>query len=172
MPANVSSSSLLGKSPLSRFLHSTNYYRPGEVLPDFPAPTHGVGRHLKPFTTIRDVLARVPNFIEPRMRQHTLKPHGTRYNPSQPLARAITTDGGESNTHPDGWRSFNLRELAMLQAFPAQHQFEGTMTSIRRQIGNAVPSCFAKTLFEEIIRSLRESDRRYPPRKPEVIELD
>ena len=94
------------------------------------------------------------------------------YDDNQPLQKCITTDGGQSNTHPSGKRTFNLQELACLAGFSTSHRFSGCMTSIRKQIGNAVPACFAKTLFKEIIGCLEETDRMDAEWKPEVIALD
>ncbi|KAI6897537.1 hypothetical protein KC318_g8957 [Hortaea werneckii] len=146
---------------------------PGEVLPAFPPPTHGPpGSGLKPYTTVQDVLAKVPRHNPPHMVAHTTKPHGVPYDPRQPLKSAITCDGGKSDMHPSGTRSFNMRELSMLQSFPATHDFSGTMTSIRKQCGNAVPSCFAKLMFEEITQSLNKRDREVANWRPEVIALD
>lgn len=146
---------------------------PGEVLPPFPAPTHGPpGSGLKPFITVEDIMAKVPRCNPPHMVAHTPKPHGFPYDPRQPLKSAITCDGGKSDVHPSGTRSFNMRELSMLQSFPPTHDFSGTMTSIRKQCGNAVPSCFAKLMFEEITKSLSERDREVANWKPEVIALD
>ncbi|KAI7511968.1 hypothetical protein KC347_g2903 [Hortaea werneckii] len=146
---------------------------PGEVLPPFPCPTHAPpGSGLKPFTTVEDVLAKVPWRIPPHMLAHTPKPHGFPYDPREPLKSAITCDGGKSDVHPNGTRSFNMRELSMLQSFPATHDFAGTMTSIRKQCGNAVPSCFAKLMFEEITENLSKRDKEVANWKPEVIALD
>ncbi|KAI7086574.1 hypothetical protein KC356_g4901 [Hortaea werneckii] len=146
---------------------------PGEVLPPFPRPTHGPpGSGLKRFTTVEDVLAKVPRRIPPHMLAHTPKPHGFPYDPREPLKLAITCDGGKSDVHPNGTRTFNMRELSMLQSFPATHDFAGTMTSIRKQCGNAVPSCFAKLMFEEITENLSKRDKEVANWKPEVIALD
>ncbi|KAI6812246.1 hypothetical protein KC340_g7637 [Hortaea werneckii] len=146
---------------------------PGEVLPAFPLPTHGpLGSGLKPYTTVQDSLAKVPRHNPPHMLKHTVKPHGVPYDPRQPLKSAITCDGGKSDVHPNGTRTFNMRELSTLQSFPVTHDFFGTMTSIRRQIGNAVPSCFAKLMFDEITKTLRKRDREVANWKPEVVTLD
>ena len=152
---------------------TNNVCRPGEILPSFPKATHGIGYNLKPFTTIHDVLSNVPRNIPAHMQQYSPKPHGQAYNPNQPLAQAITTGGGLSDTHPNGDRTFNMQELAQLGGFPPTHKFGNTnKTSIRKQIGNAVPSCFAEVLFKEITASLRKSDRRAAAYQPEVVELD
>ena len=146
---------------------------PGEVLPAIPPPTHGPpGSGLKPYTIVQDILAKAPTHNPPYMDAHTIKPHGIPYDPRQPLKSAITCDGGKSDVHPSGTRSFNMRELSMLQSFPPTHDFSGTMTSIRRQCGNAVPSCFAKLMFEEITESLSKRDREVANWRPEVIALD
>ena len=80
------------------------------------------------------------------------------YDGDQPLRQCITTNGGMSNKHPNGGRSFNLQELACLAGFPPSHRFFGNVTSIKKQIGNAVPACFAKALYQEIVKTLKESD--------------
>lgn len=46
--------------------------------------------------------------------------------------------------------------MAVLQTFPIDYHFAGVYT--RKQIGNAVPPLFAKKIYEELIRSLRETD--------------
>jgi DNA (cytosine-5)-methyltransferase 1 len=144
---------------------------PGEELPPFPAPTHGFGRGLQRPTTIKDALSRMPRYVPPPMNQFNVLYDKAPYDPNQPLKRAITCDGGESNVHPSGRRTFNGQELALLQGFLNTHQFAGTAGSIKKQIGNAVPSCFAKTLFEGIISSLRKSDRKARNYKPELVDL-
>ena len=94
------------------------------------------------------------------------------YNDNQPLRQCITGSGGEGNLHPSGKRSFNLQELACLAGFPATYRFFGNMTSIKKQIGNAVPACFAKVLFEEIVATLKKSDQEDAEWKPEIIDID
>lgn len=151
-------------------------YSPGEMLPPFPAPTHGDGPGLKPCATIRRVLNKIDlDYIEPHMKQYTPK-NGAPYNENQPLRSCITTDGG-TNLHPNGRRSFTLQELAALQGFPARpprvHRFHNSnKTSIRRQIGNAVPACLAEKIFGEVIETLVKSDTAEAEWKPELISLD
>ena len=91
------------------------------------------------------------------MQRYTVKA-GVPYNADQPLRNCITTDGGKGNTHPSGNRSFTLQELACLAGFPPSHQFFGTETSIKKQIGNAVAPPLGKALYKEIVKSLRKSD--------------
>ncbi|KAK3708012.1 hypothetical protein LTR37_011705 [Vermiconidia calcicola] len=145
---------------------------PGETLPPFPKPTHGTGRGMKPLVTIRDIRNKLRNFeIEPHMRS-SIPRDGKAYNDRGPLKQCITTSGGESNLHPKGKRTFNLQELACLAGFPPTHRFFGSEGSIKRQIGNAVPACVAKAIFEQIIKTMRQTDKEIAAWKPECIELD
>ena len=48
--------------------------------------------------------------------------------------------------HPTEDRGLNTVELARLQGFPAEWKFVGNMTSVSRQIGNAVPPPLAEAL--------------------------
>lgn len=141
---------------------------PGELLPSFPAETHGPG--LRPLTTIRDRLARLLGFIEPHMR-HSNPTASAPYNANTVLKNAILCDGGP-NAHPDGGRTFAIQELALLQDFPPEHKFaEAGIGSLKKQIGNAVPSCVAKAIFGKVIESLRASDEVAAKYKPEVVSL-
>jgi DNA (cytosine-5)-methyltransferase 1 len=74
---------------------------------------------------------------------------------SKILPRAMTTSGGQ-NYHPSGKRDFTLREYACLQGFPLEHVFRGNY--VKKQIGNAVPPCVAKVLFESIKKDLDLAD--------------
>lgn len=137
---------------------------PGEQLPTFPEPTNGVGPGKKPYMTIRKVLQRVETYKNhngrnvPNVMQSSEAKHEPSYNADAPLKLCITCDGGK-NVHPSGHRTFTPLELAALQAFRLDHKFAGSKSQIIKQIGNAVPSCFAKILFEHITKALRESDK-------------
>jgi len=53
----------------------------------------------------------------------------------------ITASGPE--IHPNKQRRLSVRECAILQSFPMDFIFEGSMSSMYRQVGNAVPSKLA-----------------------------
>jgi len=40
------------------------------------------------------------------------------------------------------------------------------------KIGNAVPSCVAKAIFQEVVKALKKSDAKSAAWKPEVVEVD
>lgn len=60
--------------------------------------------------------------------------------------------------HPDETRPFTIRECARIQSFPDSWEFEGTLTNIYKQIGNAVPVNLAKYVGEEIKKTLLGED--------------
>lgn len=58
--------------------------------------------------------------------------------------------------HPDETRPFTTREYARIQSFPDEWQFEGSMLSVYKQIGNAVPVELAKAVGKAIIATLNK----------------
>lgn len=136
---------------------------PGESLPPFPNPTHGLpGSGLFRFETIGSVISTIPRTAANHDVQAALY-RGFRNGPQTrpPLdaseqARTITCGGGDRNYHPSGRRGFTNREFASLQTFPLEHLFG--MYGVRKQIGNAVPPVLAKLIFREVIKSLRRTD--------------
>ncbi|OAA55683.1 C-5 cytosine methyltransferase DmtA [Cordyceps fumosorosea ARSEF 2679] len=133
---------------------------PGERLPPFPTPTHSVhgGNGTRRFNTVASALARV----RPGDDLHDLG-RVQSFHPCRPawdantLGRTVTT-GGANAYHPSGQRDFTLRELAALQGFPRQHRFVGTMTRIRRQIGNAFPPNTVRVLYSHLQEWLLAED--------------
>ncbi|CAG7919568.1 unnamed protein product [Penicillium olsonii] len=136
---------------------------PGEVLPHYAEPTHGVpspGSKVLPRATIASTINGIPVDADDHDTARGLArwrlSHREAFEPES-LAKTITCGGGEFNYHPSGTRPYTDREMAVLQTFPMDYQFSGKYT--RKQIGNAVPPMFAKAIYSEIVRSLRETDR-------------
>lgn len=69
-------------------------------------------------------------------------------------------------THPFEDRALSVREGARLQSFPDSFAFSGTVSSICRQIGNAVPPLLAQHLACAIAESLSPQSQ---PKKPKKI---
>lgn len=149
---------------------------PGEVLPGHVPATHGLGPGKKPFVTIKnelDALARYQGPVPEVMLRAVERPGGQPYDARTHKKGCITTSGGTHSLHPSGTRDFNCLEYAKFMGFPPEHKFAGSgVTDIRAQIGNAVPVMFAEKYLDNILRSLKESDRNIATWEPEVIELD
>jgi DNA (cytosine-5)-methyltransferase 1 len=136
---------------------------PGETLPPFPEPTHGVGTGLKPLATINSAICNIPANAE----DHDEDVKFATDEPKVPFdgntqARCVTTNAGQYNYHPSGKRPYTIRELARLQTFPLYHSFAGAkgITEKKRQVGNAVPPILAKAVFKSIVKSLKNSDAK------------
>ena len=59
--------------------------------------------------------------------------------------------------HPEQDRALSLREAALLQTFPADFSFRGTLASRSKQVGNAVPPAVAAALGRSILSSFESS---------------
>ena len=92
-----------------------------------------------------------------------------RMDPNLP-AFTITGSGG-GGTHGYHWeenRALTNREKARVQTFPDDYEFVGGVTSIRKQIGMAVPPLGAKVIFDELVKSLALSEPLGPPIKVDL----
>jgi DNA (cytosine-5)-methyltransferase 1 len=77
--------------------------------------------------------------------------------------RGGATGGPVINVHPSGERRMTVREYARIQTFPDDFTFEGSVSSMYRQIGNAVPPRFSLYL-SKLVHSLVKS-------RPRIISL-
>jgi DNA (cytosine-5)-methyltransferase 1 len=81
-------------------------------------------------------------------------------HPERP-AYTITGSGG-GGTHGYHWsenRSLTNREKARVQTFPDDYEFVGGVTSVRKQIGMAVPPKGASVIFTSLLKSLSRLNR-------------
>ena len=60
--------------------------------------------------------------------------------------------------HPDQHRGLSVREAALLQSFPDDYQFAGSLDERFRQIGNAVPPAFAASLASKVLSDLQSEE--------------
>ena len=61
--------------------------------------------------------------------------------------------------HPEQDRAISIREAACLQTFPEDFVFKGSVTSMARQIGNAVPVRLTKLVGQRFIEHLNNVGR-------------
>jgi|SRR5665213_119559 len=73
--------------------------------------------------------------------------------PAPTITTRFTSFSNGRFGHPEEDRAISIREGATLQTFPAKFVFHGpSMTSVARQIGNAVPPELARRIGEHLVR--------------------
>lgn len=88
-------------------------------------------------------------------------PAGMRRLVGSEPSKTITAQAPSEFVHPVENRMLTLRECARLQSFPDWFEFDGTASSIARQIGNAVPPMMAFVLARHILQiSEMDGNRR------------
>lgn len=129
---------------------------------DFPAPTHTKDE----WVSVADALKGVD---EPENTSSLLNHVYSKYkvtnrnftghrktDPNKPSPTILARGNGKGGVcaiqHPDNHRRMSVRESAIIQTFPLDFEFKGSMTSMYRQIGNAVPVLFAERLGDELTR--------------------
>ena len=65
--------------------------------------------------------------------------------------RCISLSNGRFG-HPTQNRAISVREAACIQTFPMDFVFHGSLNSMARQVGNAVPVAIARVFGEHVIR--------------------
>lgn len=130
---------------------------PDELNFQFPSPILNKTN----WVSISKALKGIP---EPDDPSHNLKNHifskykitnrnFTGHRPTDPhkpsptiLARGNGKGGVCAIAHPFMNRRMSVRESALVQTFPIDFEFSGSMGSMYRQVGNAVPALFGKQL--------------------------
>lgn len=130
----------------------------------FPEPTYARdGRGgLRRWVGVADALSSLPDPDRPNdVPNHVYSRYKLNFNgylghrrlePSLP-APTVTARGDDRGgvvilPHPDARRRMTGRELATVQGFPKDFRFKGSLSSVYRQIGNAVPPPLAKAIAE------------------------
>ena len=128
----------------------------------FPEPTHSRTGDLisKKWVTIGEALKNIPEPDD----SHELKNHvyskykvtdrnftgHRRTDPEKPSPTILAKDtgGNVATHHPKNHRRMSVRESAVVQTFPLDFEFKGSLGSMYRQIGNAVAVLFAQKIGE------------------------
>lgn len=79
--------------------------------------------------------------------------------PASGLTTRCTSYSNGRFGHPEQHRAISVREAAFLQTFPADFVFEGSMASMSRQIGNAVPVLLAESIGYRFLNHLKDVGR-------------
>ena len=125
-----------------------------------PAPTHK-GRHI----SVGQALKSLPDPDGPhKLKNHVYSQFKLKFNgyisnreidPNKPsptvTARGDHKGGAMILHHPSNKRRMTCRELAIVQGFPKDFEFVGSMTSVYKQIGNAVPPPLGEAVAKQII---------------------
>ncbi len=77
--------------------------------------------------------------------------------PAKTLTTKCTSLSNGRYGHPFQHRAISVREAASLQTFPDSFIFEGSLQSMTRQVGNAVPPLLAQRFGEKIIQLHEEA---------------
>lgn len=75
----------------------------------------------------------------------------------------ITATGPE--IHPNKERRMSVRECALIQTFPIDFEFVGSLGNMYKQIGNAVPVLLAEKVAEEIKKELQKHNDKQRNRR-------
>ena len=138
---------------------------------EFPRPTHAKdgAPSLLPWVGVGSAFAGIPDPDTPNdLPNHVYSKYKLNFNgyighrpldPNQP-APTVTARGDDRGgvvilPHPGNRRRMTGRELATVQSFPLDYAFSGSLSSVYRQIGNAVPPRFARALASQFT-SFRE----------------
>ena len=136
---------------------------PSKLDYQYPEPTHaepGLLYTLKSWIPVGEALENIP---EPDETHHLLNHIHSKYkvtnrnftghrrtNPEIPSPTILARGNGKGGVcaiqHPKNHRRMSVRESAIVQSFPLDFEFIGSMGSMYRQVGNAVPVLFAKHL--------------------------
>ncbi len=128
----------------------------------FPPPTHDRDARLGllPWRAVGEALAVLPDPDLPNtVANHVYSKYKLRFNgyighreinPDLPAptvtARGDAKGGVVVLHHPSNTRRMSCRELATVQSFPVDYEFVGGISSVYRQIGNAVPPRLAEVV--------------------------
>lgn len=132
---------------------------------DFPPSTHDKdGKNgLRRWVGVGEALAKIPDPDKPnKLPNHVYSKYKLNFNgyighrpinPAKP-APTVTARGDDRGgvvilPHPSNRRRMTGRELATVQSFPLDFEFKGSLSSVYRQIGNAVPPRFAEAIARQ-----------------------
>ena len=80
-----------------------------------------------------------------------------RLHPDQPSATIVANGGGGTwGYHYAEPRPLTNRERARIQSFPDDFEFVGSISEVRKQLGNAVPPLGIKPIAEQLLKTINK----------------
>ncbi|MED4342845.1 DNA (cytosine-5-)-methyltransferase [Bacillus licheniformis] len=145
---------------------------------ELPHPTHGEGLdRIRPYVTLREAIGHLKpseigevyesgfssRFLSRNRKRgwnevsFTIQASG-RHAPLHPSGEPMIKKGTDEWILPETseHRRLSARECALIQTFPADYIWKGSLGSIYKQIGNAVPCLLAKAISKPIANYLKE----------------
>ncbi|MBF0559670.1 MAG: DNA cytosine methyltransferase [Nitrospirae bacterium] len=127
----------------------------------FPEPTHNkatwisVSEALKGIPEPEDPKSKLKNHIYSKYKITNRNFTGHREtDPNKPSPTILARGNGKGGVcaiqHPGNHRRMTVRESALVQTFPITFEFVGSMGSMYRQVGNAVPVLFGLHLGKKL----------------------
>ncbi|MCC8433456.1 DNA cytosine methyltransferase [Brevibacillus sp. M2.1A] len=145
---------------------------------EFPNPTHGDGLFgLKPYVTLKDAIGHLKPSEVGEIYDSTFSSRYLSRNRKRAwdeVSFTIQASGRHAPLHPSGepmiklgtdeWilpktsehRRLSAVECALIQTFPADYIWKGSLGSIHKQIGNAVPCLLAKAVAKPMYDFLKQ----------------
>ncbi|MBT2729214.1 DNA cytosine methyltransferase [Bacillus sp. ISL-75] len=145
---------------------------------ELPNPTHGSGMlELKPYVTLRDAIGHLKPSEVGEVYDSTFSSRYLSRNRKRSwdeVSFTIQASGRHAPLHPSGepmikvgpdeWilpetsehRRLSAVECALIQTFPPDYIWKGSLGAIHKQIGNAVPCLLAKTIAKPMYDFLKQ----------------
>ena len=112
-------------------------------------------KHIKPGENAWN--AKLPAHLKLNVKGATFSQIYRRLDPNKPSPTLTGSGGGGTHGyHYKEHRSLTNRERARIQTFPDKYIFEGSIASVRKQIGMAVPPKLAKIIFTSLLKQLAD----------------
>jgi DNA (cytosine-5)-methyltransferase 1 len=127
----------------------------------FPEPTHdktnwvSISKALKGIPEPEDPKSKLKNHVYSKYKITNRNFTGHRQtDPNKPSPTILARGNGKGGVcaiqHPENHRRMSVRESALVQTFPIDFEFIGSMGSMYRQVGNAVPVLFGQQLGNKL----------------------
>jgi len=84
--------------------------------------------------------------------------------PAPTVTRECSSPGNGRYSHPDQNRLLSVREMALIQGFPRDYLFEGSLASKYRQIGDAVPPLISSMISDLVFNHIQGKSKSVPMR--------